>query len=89
MIRNLSMPLPIQKGPILDTINPVKIYEYLAVNKPVIAVRSRETEKFKDIILLYDNLRELERMAIGPFKPPLTMNRNECVLLNQTVGVPV
>lgn len=61
---------PFKKGPILDTINPVKIYEYLAVNKPVIAVRSRETEKFKDIILLYDNLRELERMAIGPFKPP-------------------
>lgn len=34
---------PFKQDGLLDTINPVKIYEYLAVNKPVIAVESAET----------------------------------------------
>lgn len=35
---------PFKQDDLLDTINPVKIYEYLAVNKPIIAVESAETK---------------------------------------------
>ena len=59
-----------QKIPLLDTIDPVKIYEYLAQNKPVLAVKSRETEKFGDRLTLYDNIVELEEIAKKKFGEP-------------------
>lgn len=47
---------PFKKDDFLDTINPVKIYEYLAFNKPVIAVKSKETELLEQYCYLYDEL---------------------------------
>lgn len=49
---------PFKQNELLDTINPVKIYEYLAYNKPVLAVNSKEMQAFKDLIYLYDNYDE-------------------------------
>ena len=51
------------KSPLLDTIDPVKIYEYLAQNKPVLAVKSRETEKFGGMLSLYNGIDELKEIA--------------------------
>lgn len=50
---------PFKQNELLDTINPVKIYEYLAYNKPVIAVNSKEMQAFKDLVYLYNNYDEL------------------------------
>ncbi len=46
---------PFKESSFLDTIDPVKIYEYLAENKPVIAVDSAEMEKYKNCIYTYQN----------------------------------
>ena len=49
---------PFKKGPLLDTIDPVKIYEYLLVNKPVIAADSKEMTKYKGLIYTYETQEE-------------------------------
>lgn len=54
---------PFQKSDLLDTINPVKIYEYLAFNKPVIAVGSNELRKFEANIYIYESYGELEKFS--------------------------
>lgn len=57
---------------LLDTINPVKIYEYLALNKPVLAVRSQETEFFKGLLMVYESQKDvvqcLRQNIEAPFK---------------------
>lgn len=54
---------PFKQGELLDTINPVKIYEYLAFNKPVLAVYSKEMKQFEDYIYTYQNYRGLENLC--------------------------
>ncbi|MCI8832495.1 MAG: glycosyltransferase family 1 protein [Lachnospiraceae bacterium] len=49
---------PFKKGPLLDTIDPVKIYEYLLLNKPVIASDSKEMDKYKGLIYTYKSQEE-------------------------------
>lgn len=45
--------------PLLDTVNPVKIYEYLSLNKPVLAVKSKETCQLEQYLMLYSSVDEL------------------------------
>lgn len=52
-------------GEYLDTINPVKIYEYLGLNKPVISVRSSETEVFGNLLNRYSSYEGLESILKG------------------------
>ena len=54
---------PFRKNAFLDTINPVKIYEYLAFNKPVIAVASKETMPLEKYCHLYHNYEELKMLC--------------------------
>ena len=54
---------PFKKSQLLDTINPVKIYEYLLFNKPVIAVESEETKSLGANIYIYDNYNELKNLC--------------------------
>lgn len=62
---------PFKKSEFLDTIDPVKIYEYLAMNKPVIAVNSIETAKFDNLIYRYGDNRELSSiLALKEWKAP-------------------
>lgn len=46
---------PFKMNDFLKTIDPVKVYEYLSLNKRVIAVKSPETARFNSLISLYDN----------------------------------
>ena len=53
---------PFQRTPLIDTIDPVKIYEYLAHNKPILAADSLEMNKFGSLVFTYrtqEQLREL------------------------------
>lgn len=53
---------PFIRTDFLDTIDPVKIYEYLAANKPILAVRSREIEKFGELVISYISKIELQKI---------------------------
>jgi len=52
--------MPFRKNQLVKSVNPVKIYESLAMGKPVIATRYEETEKFGDLIFTYDTSEEFE-----------------------------
>jgi len=68
---------PFKKSDWLDTINPVKIYEYLAMNKPVIAVDSLETRGFGERVYRYKDKEELEKLCKKDLLPPFK-NKDEC-----------
>lgn len=61
-----------KQSPLLDTINPVKIYEYLSLNKPVLAVVSKETLQLRDYVTLYDNVDRLGEIIQTGFKRPFS-----------------
>jgi glycosyltransferase involved in cell wall biosynthesis len=50
---------PFKKSYLLDTINPVKILEYMMFRKPIIAVESIELAKYNDIIYMYNDISQL------------------------------
>lgn len=61
---------PFAQSALLDTIEPVKIYEYLAFNRPVLTVSCRETKKYGKLIHRYDTVEELSALSIQPLAPP-------------------
>ena len=46
--------IPFRRTPLTEATNPVKLYEYLATGKPVVARRLPELEPFADVVELYD-----------------------------------
>ncbi|MCR3757945.1 glycosyltransferase [Clostridium felsineum] len=52
--------MPFKKNELIEAVNPVKIYEYLAMGKAVVALKYKETEKFRDLIYTYDSQEEFE-----------------------------
>lgn len=61
MLNNFDVAImPFKNNKLVQAVNPVKIYEYLALNKPVIALRYKETEKFSNHIYLYNTIEEFE-----------------------------
>lgn len=60
---------PFRNNSLLDTINPVKIYEYLIFNKPVIAVKSVETVELSEYCLLYNTYEDIYKIC-KELKPP-------------------
>lgn len=50
--------MPFQLNDVVESVNPVKIYEYLAMGKPVISIKYKETLKFEEYIYLYNNYEE-------------------------------
>ena len=61
-----------KRNDLLDTINPVKIYEYLAMNKPVLAVESMETRQFGDKLLRYQSVEDVKQILSGKLEKPFT-----------------
>jgi teichuronic acid biosynthesis glycosyltransferase TuaH len=57
--------MPFKLNDLVMSVNPVKIYEYLAMGKPVIATRYTETEKFGDLINLYNTIGDFEKTMLG------------------------
>lgn len=75
---------PFKQQELLDTINPVKVYEYLALNKPVIAVDSVEIRKFGNRVQRYRNYNELCELCTKDLIKPFasTDELNEFILEN-------
>lgn len=64
---------PFKVSTFLDTIDPVKIYEYLAANKPVIAVESLETKKYGSCIYTYRTTEEfLDLCSLNNLQAPFS-----------------
>lgn len=57
----LIMPFKITE--LIKSVNPVKLYEYISMNKPVIAPKYSESEKFDDYVYLYDNEADFFKLS--------------------------
>ena len=61
---------PFKMDQLVDTVNPVKIYEYLAMNKPVIAIDSIETQKFGELLYRYSTREEVRLLCQQRLEKP-------------------
>jgi len=79
---------PFRMGPLGDTINPLKLYEYLCLGKPVLSARTRETERFADHLYLYGSHEELVVMAARALGEPrgLGEGRRDLAAANSWTG---
>ncbi len=50
--------MPFKLNTIVESVNPVKLYEYISSRTPVVSIRYRETEKFAPFVYLYDGEEE-------------------------------
>ncbi|OOM75830.1 putative teichuronic acid biosynthesis glycosyltransferase TuaH [Clostridium puniceum] len=84
VLNNLDVAImPFKLNKLIECVNPVKIYEYLAMNKPVVAVRYKETEKFKDLIYLYSNKEEfIEKLNKALSERVIYTSRRDYALKN-------
>jgi glycosyltransferase involved in cell wall biosynthesis len=55
-VKGLIMPFKLNE--LIKSVNPVKLYEYIYMSKPIIATRYSETEFFEDYIYLYQGKKE-------------------------------
>jgi hypothetical protein len=67
---------PFRRTPLIDAVDPVKMYEYVAFGRDVVCLRWPEVEQFAPFAHLYDDaaglaavLRELARGAVRPVAP--------------------
>lgn len=60
--------MPFIMNDLIKSVNPVKIYEYLAMGKDIIAVRYDETEKFGSLIDVYTSHDEFLRILDDKLK---------------------
>ena len=68
---------PFQRTPLIDTIDPVKIYEYLAQNKPVLAADSLEMNKFGALIFTYRTQAQLRELAGRDLPAPFSCQEQQ------------
>lgn len=64
-----------KQNELLDTINPVKLYEYLAMQKPVLAVHSKETEALKKYLMIYRQSSEIEKLLAAGLRQPFASQK--------------
>jgi glycosyltransferase involved in cell wall biosynthesis len=77
--------IPFKPGKFADTINPVKLYEYFALGKPVVAYEMRELRAFNDLLYLAKDKEDfLEKLEMSLFEKDATirLKRKEFAKLN-------
>lgn len=62
--------MPFTVTPLIEGVDPVKLYEYIAWRRPVIAVRYPELDHFKDLIHTYAGLTEFLALLDGAEAQP-------------------
>jgi teichuronic acid biosynthesis glycosyltransferase TuaH len=51
--------MPFEVNELIQSVDPVKLYEYVFFNKPIVSVRYAEIERFSDFVDFYTNHEEL------------------------------
>ena len=80
--------MPFKLNDLIYAVNPVKLYEYIYVGKPVISIRYGETEKFSDYVHLYGNMDEWLDLVGDILEEPQIYTKEEkeirCFIENNT-----
>ncbi|HVQ54199.1 MAG TPA: orotate phosphoribosyltransferase [Thermoanaerobaculia bacterium] len=78
--------IPFHRTPLTEATNPVKLYEYLATGKPIVARRLPELDPYADVIALYDTADEfvaaLERVVRDPDGETVVAKRRKIAFEN-------
>ena len=76
MKQSSALFMPFVVNELIESVNPVKLYEYIYSGKPVLASKYSETEQFKEYVTLYSNYEEFRSFV------------SERVLTNVEMNVP-
>ena len=57
--------MPFVVNELIESVNPVKLYEYIYSGKPSLASYYSETDSFKEFVYLYNSYDELKEYSIG------------------------
>lgn len=69
--------MPFKLNELIKSVNPVKLYEYIYMSKPIIATRYTETELFEDYIYLYSDMNEFHSCINGILQKKLFVKKND------------
>jgi len=73
--------MPFKITPLIESVNPVKLYEYIWANKPIIAPKYSESEKFSRYVYLYEGYRDLKKIIdeikCNNYNPKYTLEEGE------------
>jgi teichuronic acid biosynthesis glycosyltransferase TuaH len=79
--------MPFILSELILSVNPVKLYEYIYSNKPIVSIRYEETEQFAPYVMLYKNeeeyLKIMQQFVQGDF-PALDVDGNQSFVKNNT-----
>lgn len=68
--------MPFKVTELIESVNPVKLYEYIYGDRIVVAPRYGESEKFEDFIWLYSTPQEFSNFARGVVAGKITKKKN-------------
>ena len=51
--------MPFVRNKLIESVDPVKLYEYININKNIISIYYPEVERFGDFVFFYNNIEEL------------------------------
>ncbi|MGA9640842.1 MAG: glycosyltransferase [Terriglobales bacterium] len=55
--------MPFKMGPLIEAVDPIKLYEYLAFGKEIISIRYREVDRFANFVHFYDTKSEFIQLV--------------------------
>ena len=70
------MLLPFIINDLIEDVDPVKVYEYLYLRKPVVSSYWKELDQFKEFTIFYKNSKEFSKMMDKAFKTKISENNN-------------
>lgn len=71
--------MPFIVNPLIESVNPVKIYEYAYSGKPIIATRYAETLKFSNYAYLYSTFEELDSYVTSIMSEDIIVNSQKMI----------
>ena len=54
--------MPFKLNEIVESVDPVKLYEYINFNKPIVSIYYDEISRFEDFVYFYNNKEELAKI---------------------------
>ena len=62
LVKSSALIMPFKINDLILSVNPVKLYEYIAVGRPVITCQYEEINKFHDFVYPYESIYNLENI---------------------------
>ncbi len=69
--------MPFVVNDVVEWVDPVKLYEYIALGKCIISIHYREVERFEEYVYMYDSHEEYIRLLKGLIKKGFPPKYNE------------